>query len=108
MKIPDVQEAMHKIADRLVYQDELPLNGEPLSRLDLKDIGIHLHHLADSLYREKSLPHAPKTSRPFTPEIAEAIRVDKAQHPKLTHQKLAERHGVNTARVSEALRGRRK
>jgi hypothetical protein len=107
MKISDVQEAMHKIADRLFYQDELPLGRDPLGPLDLKDIGIQLRHLADSLYRRRSIRHAPRTSRPFTPELAEAIRQDKAQHPDLTYQKLAERHGVNTARVSEALRGKR-
>ena len=99
MTLPEIQERLHELADALLYPLLLPIPAE--------DIGVQMHHLADSISRRKAISHAPVSSRPMTPELAEAIRQDKAKHPKLTYQKLAERHGVNTGRVSEALRGKR-
>lgn len=98
MRLPEIQEALHQCADDILF---------PLLPVDMQDMGRRLHLLADSISRRSSIKHAPKASRRMTPELAEAIRKDKSENPSLTYQKLAERHGVNTGRISEALRGKR-
>lgn len=60
------------------------------------------------LYRRAlTAPVAPKRSKPFTPEVAEAMRAHKRRNPKASQMEIAKRFDCCAGRVSEALHGDR-
>ena len=61
----------------------------------------------DCLYRRKGIQRTPVKSKKATPKVSADIRRAKARNPHLSQQELADMHGVNSARVSEAMIGRR-
>jgi hypothetical protein len=99
MRIPDIQQRLRELGDALLQPLLLPIPGEA--------IGKELYHLANSLSRRKAVRKAPVTSVPMTPELAERIRECARLHPDWTYERIAQHHGVNTARVSEVLAGKR-
>ena len=67
-----------------------------------------IRQLELELYRRRRMPVTPVKSRPSTPEVRAKIRVFKRQHPDASLQEIADRFRVNSARVSEALIGKRR
>ena len=57
--------------------------------------------------RRRSYDRAPVTSRRITPAVRQSVRDMVAKHPSLSHQDVAEAHGINIGRVSEILHGKR-
>jgi hypothetical protein len=94
-----VQARLFRIADEL----DLPL----LFPRTLADVATEIRYLAGLMDRRKSVKHAPKSSRKMTPELKEQLKRDREQHPDHTYERIAQRHGVNSGRVSEAVTGKR-
>src|SRR5262245_54825072 len=99
MILREVQEQLRSIANEL----SMPL----LYPRSIEEVVKHLNHLADEISRRKSVVKAPPKARAMTPELAEAIRRDRKDNPKLTYLQLAQRYGVGVGRVSEAISGKR-
>jgi hypothetical protein len=59
------------------------------------------------MYRRKGIPRTPVKSKKATAKVAASIRTAKRSNPHLSEQELADAFGVNSARVSEAMIGRR-
>lgn len=71
-------------------------------------IGRRIRRLEKQLYRRNGTPRTPVRSRPATPELDKQIRQFKRDHPTLSIQRIGNRFKVNSARVSEALIGKRR
>lgn len=70
---------------------------------------MELVQLADELKRRSpTLPRAPATSTPMTPELAEEIREFAEANPGTSHQDIAVVFNVNHGRVSEVISGKRR
>ena len=59
------------------------------------------------MFRRKGVPRTPVKSKKATPKVSASIRTAKIKNPHLSQQELADMHSVNSARVSEAMIGRR-
>ena len=57
--------------------------------------------------RRRSYERAPTTSRRVTAAVRASVRLMAASNPDMSHQALAEAHGINIGRVSEILHGKR-
>ena len=57
--------------------------------------------------RRRSYDRAPVTSRRVTAEVRKSVREMAVAYPQMSHQALAEVHGINIGRVSEILHGPR-
>ena len=66
-----------------------------------------LNVIADEMQRSPAAKRAPKTSAPFTAEMAEEIRQFAEAHPDWSNQEIANHFGVNPGRVSDALHNKR-
>lgn len=88
MRIPDIRERMHEIAD-------------------LHDIG-ELHELAEATRRRPRVRQSVPRSRPMTDELRAEIRQYADSHPRATLAEIGAACGVNPGRVSEVLGGRRR
>jgi len=94
MKIPEVASRMREISSQI--QSSFPTEA------------IELIQLADELRRRSpTLPRAPATSTPMTPELAEEIREFAEANPGTSHQDIAVVFNVNHGRVSEVISGKR-
>jgi hypothetical protein len=100
VRIPDVQERLHQLADALIQPLLLPIPAD--------DIGRELHHLANLLSRRSSVPKAPPAARKLTVQLKAEIKAYREANPDQTYEQIAQRFGVNVARVSESVRGKRK
>lgn len=86
--IPQLQLRLTEMA----YENDLP---------ELLDI-------VEELYRRKPARRAPPQQRGIaTAEMRATIAADVAAHPNDTYETIAQRHGVNVGRVSEAFAGHR-
>jgi hypothetical protein len=92
MSIPKVREKILQLANELQAIDHL-------------DYAERLREIEQELYRRKRSVRAPNSSKPCTEEMRRAIRAYKRAHPRVTQQKIADRFGVNSGRVNEALIG---
>ena len=59
------------------------------------------------MFRRRGIARTPTKSKKATPKVSASIRTAKIKNPHLSEQELADMHGVNSARVSEAMIGRR-
>lgn len=59
------------------------------------------------MFRRKGITRTPPKSKKATPKVSASIRTAKIKNPHLSQQELADMHSVNSARVSEAMIGRR-
>lgn len=88
MKIPEIREELLSIASA---------TGNP-----------RLAHLASQLNRRSATRKAPASSNPMTPAIAASIRAMAKAHPRMSQAEIGRHFNVNSGRVSEVLRGKRK
>jgi hypothetical protein len=79
--------------------------SKTLSRRQLY-IATKIGQLAEET-RRRSYERAPTTSRRVTAAVRLSVRVMAANDPDMSHQALAEAHGINIGRVSEILHGKR-
>lgn len=94
MKIPEVAKRIREISEQI--------SGS------FPDEATELAQLADELRRRSpTLPRAPATSTPMTPELAEEIREFSEANPRTSHQDIAVIFNVNHGRVSEVISGKR-
>jgi hypothetical protein len=94
MKIPEVANRIREISTKV--QSKFPAEA------------IELTQLADELRRRSpTLPRAPATSTPMTPELADEIREFAEANPGTSHQDIAVVFNVNHGRVSEIISGKR-
>jgi len=94
MKIPEVANRIREISAQI--QTDYPAEA------------IELGQLADELRRRSpTLPRAPATSTPMTPELADEIREFAEANPGTSHQDIAVVFNVNHGRISEVLSGKR-
>lgn len=84
---------------------ELTEESKRLARRQLY-IAQKINQLAEET-RRRSYDRAPITSRRITAAVRLSVRVMAAEYPNMTHQALAEAHGINIGRVSEILHGKR-
>lgn len=96
MRIPDVRDRMIGLKYQLAHATKL-----------LQTVGIELEKLTIELIRRPVVRKARPTSQSFTPELAQRIRDYAAEHPGVSQNDIAQSFGVNSGRVSEALRGKR-
>lgn len=92
--IPKVRERMAAMAIWLEEQ------GYP-------DKATELDELIQELYRRPAIRRAPVESKHLSEAMKVAIRAYKLAEPKASYKKIGNMFGVNTGRVSEAIRGRR-
>ena len=84
---------------------ELTEESKRLARRQLY-IAQKINQLAEET-RRRSYDRAPITSRRVTAEIRASVRTMADHFPALSHQEIAEAHGINIGRVSEILHGKR-
>lgn len=84
---------------------ELTEESKRLARRQLY-IAQKINQLAEET-RRRSYDRAPITSRRVTAAVRLSVRDMAFRHPNMTHQALAEVHGINIGRVSEILHGKR-
>lgn len=84
---------------------ELTEESKTLSRRQLY-IATKIGQLAEET-RRRSYERAPTTSRRVTAAVRASVRLMAANDPDMSHQALAEAHGINIGRVSEILHGKR-
>lgn len=84
---------------------ELTEESKTLARRQLY-IATKINQLAEET-RRRSYERAPITSRRVTAAVRLSVRAMSAIDPELSHQALAEAHGINIGRVSEILHGKR-
>ena len=84
---------------------ELTEESKKLARRQLY-IAQKINQLAEET-RRRSYDRAPTTSRRVTAAVRLSVRAMAASHPDMTHQSLAEAHGINIGRISEILHGKR-
>jgi hypothetical protein len=97
--IPEVRKELQAISQTLAeliksQQEELALVQDRLLQCEKE------------LHRRPAIKRAPPRKRPVA-STPEAIRIYAAQNPGLDNHLIAIRFGINTARVSEALAGKR-
>ena len=80
----------------------------PEIQAELKDIADRVAKLSAALSRRPAKRKAPATSKKVTPLVKAAIQMTALANPQMSQQAIATKHGVNTGRVSEILRGKRK
>jgi hypothetical protein len=78
----------------------------PEVREELLTIAARIVELEKELHRRPAVKKAPSRKRPVG-STNDAIRAFAAQHTDLDNHLIAVHFGVNTARVSEALAGKR-
>lgn len=84
---------------------ELTEESKRLARRQLY-IATKINHLAEET-RRRSYDRAPVTSRRVTAEVRKSVQIMAAEYPSMSHQALAEAHGINIGRISEILHGPR-
>jgi hypothetical protein len=84
---------------------ELTEESKTLARRQLY-IATRINQLAEET-RRRSYERAPTTSKRVTAAVRASVRLMAAEHPDMSHQALAEAHGINIGRVSEILHGKR-
>ena len=84
---------------------ELTEESQKLARRQLY-IAIKIQQLSQET-RRRSYSRAPVTSRRVTAAVRQSVRSMTALHPSMSHQDVAEAHGLNIGRVSEILHGTR-
>ena len=95
MIIPEVRRRLLKIAR------QLESNGSA-------SIGRRIRRLEKELYRRNGVGRTPVRSRSATPDLKRQIRQFKRTRPDTSIQRIGNRFKVDSARVSEALIGKRK
>ena len=90
MTLPEIQLQLRKIA------------------LLMGSLQIYVNDLADEMQRRKPTRRSKPTSAPMTPELKRSIKATAAANPEWSYTKIANKHKVNSGRVSEVLRGKRK
>lgn len=98
MKIPEIRDRLQAIADEL--------SGQSQARM-LDDIAADIRVIIRQLHRRPAVCRGHKISLPITAERKAAIVADWEANPNQTFALIAQRHGVNPGRVSEAVRGKR-
>jgi anthranilate/para-aminobenzoate synthase component II len=84
---------------------ELTEESKTLARRQLY-IATRINQLAEET-RRRSYERAPTTSKRVTAAVRASVHLMAAEHPDMSHQALAEAHGINIGRVSEILHGKR-
>jgi hypothetical protein len=84
---------------------ELTEESKRLARRQLY-IAQKINQLAEET-RRRAYDRAPTTSRRITAEVRSSVRAMAVQCPQMSHQALAEAHGINIGRISEILHGKR-
>ncbi len=84
---------------------ELTEESKKLARRQLH-IAQTINQLAEET-RRRSYDRAPITSRRITPAVRLSAREMAESNPDMSHQAIAEAHGINPGRVSEILHGKR-
>lgn len=84
---------------------ELTEESKRLARRQLY-IAQKINQLAEET-RRRSYDRAPITSRRITASVRASVRDMAHAHPSMSHQALAEAHGINIGRISEILHGKR-
>jgi hypothetical protein len=69
-------------------------------------IATKINQLAEET-RRRAYDRAPITSKRVTAAVRLSVRTMAAQAPDMSHQALAEAHGINIGRISEILHGKR-
>jgi hypothetical protein len=84
---------------------ELTEEGKRLAR---RQVYIHtkIAQLSEET-RRRAYERAPTTSRRVTASVRASVRLMAEDNPDMSHQALAEAHGINIGRVSEILHGKR-
>ena len=95
MIIPEVRRRLLKIAR------ELEARGKA-------SIGRRIRRLEKELYRRSGVRRTAVRSRSATPDLKRQIRQFKRTRPDTSIQRIGNRFKVNSARVSEALIGKRR
>jgi len=80
----------------------------PEIRDELAAISARLLEIVEELKRRPAIRKSSVKSRAVTPHLNRLIRRYAAAHPDASYEEMAQIHGVNTGRISEAIRGRRK
>jgi hypothetical protein len=87
----------------------------PEIEADLKKIAFALNLLSGRLQdllkeipRRKPTRRSKPSSTPMTPAIARGIRATAKANPDWSYAEIGKKYNVNTGRVSEVLRGKRK
>lgn len=87
----------------------------PEIQLQLRKIAIvlggleeYVDNLANEMQRRKPTRKSKPTSAPMTPALKRAIKATATANPEWSYAKIANKHKVNSGRVSEVLRGKRK
>jgi hypothetical protein len=93
--IPEIRELIFELTDE----------SKRLARRQLY-IATKIEALTNET-RRRQYERAPVTSNRVTAAVRQSVRDMAAQHPDLSHQALAEAHGINPGRVSEILHGKR-
>lgn len=97
MKLPEVQERLDAVIAKL--------NSSP--HQTTKALVDELLLCRDAISRRPAVRRAPNTSTKMTPELHEELRVAAEQNPDMPFSDIGYVYGVNGARVSEAVAGRR-
>jgi aryl-alcohol dehydrogenase-like predicted oxidoreductase len=84
---------------------ELTDESKTLARRQIY-IATKIHKLSEET-RRRSYTRAPTTSRRITAAVRASVRQMAADFPDLSHQEIANAHGINIGRVSEILHGKR-
>ena len=84
---------------------ELTEESKRLARRQLY-IAQKINQLAEET-RRRAYDRAPATSRRVTALVRASVRAMAETNPDMSHQALAEAHGINIGRISEILHGKR-
>lgn len=87
MKIPEIRERLHALADELDVAE--------------------LHQLAEATRRRRPVRKAPVKSRPVDPAVKVQMRAYAASHPDAQQREIGQTFNLNAGRVSETLAGKR-
>jgi hypothetical protein len=74
----------------------------------LRELSKEIKRLSDQIARRPSSTRGPRVSARMTPALRAQIKAYAKAHPGLSQMQIAERFNVNSGRVSETLRGKRK
>lgn len=103
MRIPEIRNHLAAMAENLEAM-AVDLAGDAA---DLQAKARHLRLCIEELHRRPAVKTAVK-SKTMTPTMARKIRAYVKAHPGLSRAEVARRFGVNSGRVTEAVRGKRK
>ena len=93
--IPEIRELIGQLTEE----------SKTLARRQLY-IAQKINQLAEET-RRRTYDRAPITSRRITAPVRVSVREMAANNPDMSHQAIAEAHGINPGRVSEILHGKR-